>query len=231
MSFELVPLDTIQEIAREYGYWTVFFGILLENAGIPIPGETITLVGGFLAGSGELDYRWVVGSAIAGAVIGDNFGYWIGYVGGWKLLTRLGRLFRLREEQLIKVRDQFAENAAKAVFLGRFIALLRIFAGPLAGTARMPYPKFLLYNFAGAAVWAIVTISVAYFAGTLIPLEQLMEWVSRFAFVVLLVLIAWIAFSYWQNHRIKYVPTLEEPERRDLKLDPPTQTPTAQQAE
>lgn len=72
MSLELIPLDTIQEIARQYGYWAVFGGILLENAGIPIPGETITLAGGFLAGSGELDYWWVLGSALAGAVIGED---------------------------------------------------------------------------------------------------------------------------------------------------------------
>lgn len=201
MSLELIPLDTIQEIARQYGYWAVFGGILLENAGIPIPGETITLAGGFLAGSGELDYWWVLGSALAGAVIGDNFGYWIGYFGGWSLLTRVGRLFRLREEQLIEVRDRFAENAAKAVILGRFIALLRIFAGPLAGTARMPYWKFLLCNLIGAGIWASVTISLAYFAGRLVPLEQLVAWAAQSAFVVLGLLAAWIGLSYWWEHR------------------------------
>jgi membrane protein DedA with SNARE-associated domain len=209
MSIELVPLETIQVIAHEYGYWTIFVGIMLENTGIPIPGETITLVGGFLAGSGELDYWIVLGCAIVGAVIGDNFGYWIGFYGGWPLLTRLGRLFRLREEQLIEVRDQFGENAAKAVFLGRFVALLRIFAGPLAGTVRMPYLKFLVCNFTGAAVWASATVSAAYFAGTLVTLEQLMSWVAQFSFVVLGVIVAWIAIAYWLEHR-KYTNRLEQ---------------------
>jgi membrane protein DedA with SNARE-associated domain len=200
MSLELIPLETIQTIAHQYGYWAIFGGILLENAGIPIPGETITLAGGFLAGSGELDYWWVLGSALAGAVIGDNFGYWIGYLGGWSLITRVGRLFRLKEEQLIAVRDRFAENAAKAVILGRFIALLRIFAGPLAGTARMPYPKFLLCNFIGAGLWAAVTVSLAYFAGQLVPLEQLVSWAAQSAFVVLGLIIAAIGVSYWWEH-------------------------------
>ncbi|MEO8893023.1 MAG: DedA family protein, partial [Coleofasciculaceae cyanobacterium] len=70
MSFEFLSLETIQEIARQYGYWAVFLGIALESIGIPLPGETITIVGGFLAGSGELSYWLVLGSAIAGTVLG-----------------------------------------------------------------------------------------------------------------------------------------------------------------
>lgn len=201
MSLELISLELIQEIAHQYGYWAVFGGILLENTGLPIPGETITLTAGFLAGSGELDYWWVMGSALAGAVIGDNFGYWIGYYGGWPLLTRIGRLFRFKEEQLIDVRDRFAENAPKAVILGRFVALLRIFAGPLAGTVRMPYFNFLLCNLLGAGLWASATVSVAYFAGRLVPLEQLIAWVAQFAFVVLGLLIGWVGLTYWLEHR------------------------------
>jgi membrane protein DedA with SNARE-associated domain len=201
MTLELISLEVIQDIAREYGYWTVFIGIMLENAGIPIPGETITLVGGFLAGSGELDYWLVLGCAIAGAVLGDNFGYWIGYFGGWMVLTRLGRLFRIQETQLISVRDRFADNAARAVFLGRFVALLRIFAGPLAGTAKMPYLKFLACNLAGATVWASVMVSLAYFVGRIVPLDQLIRWVAQFAVVALLLVITWILFSFWMERR------------------------------
>lgn len=225
MSFELVPLETIQEIAREYGCWTVFFGILLENTGIPIPGETITLVGGFLAGSGELDYWYVLGAAIAGAVLGDNFGYWIGYFGGWSLITRLGRLFRIREEQLIAVRDRFADNAAQAVFWGRFIALLRIFAGPLAGTARMPYLKFFVCNLAGAAIWASATVSAAYFIGKVVPLEQLISWISKFSLIVVLLVAAGVGIAYWLEQRTKSN-LLETP---DLGIDCTPKTPSAQQ--
>jgi membrane protein DedA with SNARE-associated domain len=205
MSIELVSLETVQQVAHDYGYWSVFFGIMLENAGLPIPGETITLVGGFLAGSGELDYWLVLGSAIAGAVIGDNFGYWLGYYGGWSLMTRLGKLFRITEEQLLEAREQFSKNADKAVFLGRFIALLRIFAGPMAGIARMPYPRFIACNLAGAAVWAVATISAAYFAGAIVPIEVLMSWASRFTFAVLGVIAAWLAGGYLLDNRTKVV--------------------------
>jgi membrane protein DedA with SNARE-associated domain len=201
MAIELMSLETIQEIAHQYGYGAVFGGILLENAGIPLPGETITLVGGFLAGSGELSYWGVLGSAIAGAVIGDSCGYFLGAYGGWKLMTRLGSLFRIQEAQLENIRDQFSRNAAKAVFLGRFIALLRIFAGPLAGIAKMPYSKFLVYNFAGATVWAIVMVSLAFFIGQVIPLEQLIRWVAQFGIGALILVVAAIAAPIWLESR------------------------------
>lgn len=201
MSFELVPLDTIQAIAHEYGYWTVFLGIMLENTGVPIPGETITIVGGFLAGSGDLDYWLVLLSAVAGGVIGNNFGYWVGYYGGWSLITRIGRLFRIKEEQLISVRDRFAENAASAVFWGRFVALLRIFAAPLAGTVKMPYLQFFACNLAGAAVWAAATVSAAYFAGRIVPLEQVLAWMSQFALGVLGIVAVGFGVAYWLEHR------------------------------
>jgi membrane protein DedA with SNARE-associated domain len=198
---ELISLQTIQEIAREYGYWAIFFGIMLENAGVPLPGETITLVGGFLAGSGELTYGWVLACATGGAVIGDNIGYWIGYYGGWRLLTRLGRLFRIQETQLIRVRDQFGQNAAKAVFFGRFVALLRIFAGPLAGTVRMPYIKFLACNLAGAAIWAAAMVSLSFFVGQLVPLPTLIAWVAEFALIALGLVVFWIGVVIWLETR------------------------------
>lgn len=196
---EFVSLETLQDIARQYGYFAVFFGILLENAGIPLPGETITLVGGFLAGSGELSYVWVLGTAAIGAIIGDNIGYWIGFYGGWPLVIRVGRLFRLTEAQLLKARDQFARNASKAVFLGRFVALLRIFAGPLAGTARMAYPQFLFWNAAGAATWATVMVTLSYFVGRVISLETLISWVAQFAILALVLVVGWVAVLIWSE--------------------------------
>ena len=198
---EFVSLETLQEIASQYGYIAIFFGILLENAGIPLPGETITLVGGFLAGSGELQYWGVLGTALCGAIIGDNIGYWVGFYGGWSLLTRIGRLFKLTEAQLVGVRDQFANNAAKAVFLGRFVALLRIFAGPLAGTAKMPYAQFLLWNAAGALAWASAMVSLSYFVGRLIPLSELISWVAQFAILALALVVGWIIFSIWRERQ------------------------------
>ena len=206
MSFEFFDLDTLQEIARLYGYWAVFVGIAIENTGIPMPGETVVIVGGFLAGSGELDYWLVLGSAIAGAVLGDNFGYWVGRVGGWKLLVKIGRIFRLQEQQLEEARDRYRKNAMQAVFFGRFVTLLRIFAGPLAGITQMPYKQFLLCNLGGAAVWASTIVSLAFFLGKIVPLEQIISWIAQFGIAALLLVIILLLAPLIWNYGQKLLP-------------------------
>ena len=201
MSLEFISLESIQDIAHEYGYWAIFFGILLENLGIPLPGETVTLVGGFLAGSDELSYWLVLSDATAGAFLGGTFGYWIGRIGGWSLLVKLAGILRISEARIVNIKEQFSENAAKAVFFGRFFALLRIFAAPLAGIAEISFPKFMVYNLAGATAWASVMVSLAFFAGKIISLEQLVTWVSQFAILALLILIALIFIPLWLESR------------------------------
>ncbi len=201
MSLEFISLENIQEIAHQYGYWAIFLGIMLENLGLPLPGETITIVGGFLAGSKELNYWIVLGCAIAGAVLGGNFGYWIGRAGGWKLLVTAGSFFRIKEEKLESLKTQFSENAGKTVFLGRFLALLRVFASPLAGIVEMPYLKFSIYNLAGAVSWATVMVTLSFFVGQIIPLEQLINLAAKFALVALVIVVAWIAIPIWLESR------------------------------
>lgn len=198
---ELISLEILQDIAREYGYWAVFCGILLENMGIPIPGETVTLVGGFLAGSHELNVWYVFAAATVGAIIGDSGGYLLGYYGGWPLLVRIGSWLKISEAKLEAVRDRFSQSAGKAVLLGRFVALLRVFAGPLAGITRMPYHQFLLCNTIGAATWAGAMVSLSYFLGRLVPLSQLMHWVTQFTGVALAVVIAWVIIAWWMESR------------------------------
>lgn len=199
MSIELFTLDNIQDIAHQYGYWAVFVGIAIENMGIPLPGETITIVGGFLAGSGELTYWWVLASAIAGAILGDNFGYWIGRLGGWQLLVKVGRIFQIQEQQLELAKERYSKNAAQAVFLGRFVTLLRIFAGPLAGITQMPYGKFLLCNFGGATVWAATIVTLAFFLGRIVSLEQIISWIAQVGVAALLLIVAVLLFpTLWE---------------------------------
>ncbi len=193
MSFDFISLEAIQNLAHTYGYWFIFFGIMLENAGIPIPGETITLVGGFLAGSGELNYVLVLACATSGAIIGDNCGYWIGRWGGIKVLENIGKLFRLSHEDIARAREKFIGNADRAVFFGRFIALLRIFAGPMAGLSGMPYGRFLFFNAAGAIAWSLTMTSLAYFAGSFIPLDKLVGYMARFGIFALLALFTWLS--------------------------------------
>jgi membrane protein DedA with SNARE-associated domain len=198
---EFLSVEVIKEIAEKYGYLSVFTGILLENLGIPLPGETITIVGGFLAGSGELYYPLVLLSAASGAFTGGICGYFIGQYGGWSLMQKLGSFFRVSEKQLAEIKGKFAENAVKAVFFGRFIALLRIFASPMAGVAGMPFGQFLGVNAASALTWATVMTSLSFFVGKFVSLDQLLAWVSQFALVALAIAIAWIVVPIWLENR------------------------------
>ncbi len=201
MSLEFVSLEKIEEIAQQYGYWAVFGGILLENLGIPLPGETVTLIGGFLAGSGQLNYWFVLGSAILGAVIGGTCGYWIGRFAGWPFLVKLSSLLRIPEHRVEESKTKFSENAAKAVFFGRFIALLRVLAGLLAGIAEMPFGKFFLYNLAGAVVWASVMVTLSFFLGQFVSLEELVGLAGQFTIVALIIVVAWIVVPLWLESR------------------------------
>jgi membrane protein DedA with SNARE-associated domain len=203
MSFEFLSPEIIEQIAQKYGYWAVFFGIFLENLGLPIPGETVTIVGGFLAGSHQLDVRWVLVDAAFGAAAGGTVGYAIGAKGGWALLTKLGKLLRFQESQLESLRTKFSENSGKAVFFGRFIALFRIFASPLAGISGMPFWTFMGYNVAGAVTWASVMVGLSYFAGQVVPLEKLIDFATQFAFVALLLVATAIGLPLWLESRKK----------------------------
>lgn len=194
-----ISLDTLQTLAHQYGYWVVCFGILFENLGLPLPGEAIVLVGGFLAGEGDLNYFGVLGSAIAGSTIGGTCGYWVGHFGGWSLLSRAGRLVNMSEERLLEIKDGFSTNAARTVLIGRFVALLRIFASPLAGIAEMPFPRFAFFNTLGACLWALVMVTLAYFAGEIIPLSRLVSSVSQFGLFVLLAIAAWLLWPRLHN--------------------------------
>jgi membrane protein DedA with SNARE-associated domain len=198
---EFLSLETIQSLATQYGYLAVFVGILLENLGIPLPGETITIVGGFLAGSGALNYWFVLGSAAMGAFIGGIGGYFVGKYGGWKLILAGAKIFRIQEIQLEEIKTKFSENAVKAVFFGRFIPLVRIFSSPMAGVVEMPFTKFLGVNLAGAMTWASVMTTLAFFVGRVVSLEQLLEWVSKFAILALLIAIGFIVVPIWLESR------------------------------
>ena len=189
MELHAASLDDLQQLLSRWGYLVIFLGMLLENAGLPLPGETLTLIGGYAAGSGQMDLLGVIASALAGAVLGDNIGYWVGRRLGWGLLLRVGRLLRQRPEQLEQLRQTFLRHAGLSVFLGRFVAVLRVLAGPMAGAVAMPYRRFLLCNVAGALVWASTMVSLAWLGGRWIPLEQMLQGVVQFGLGALLVVV------------------------------------------
>ena len=148
------------------------------------------------AGSGELNYSLVLTSAVGGAILGDSFGYWLGRWGGMGALEKIGKVFRLPLEELEEAREKFRGSAERAVFFGRFIAVLRIFAGPMAGISGMPYGRFLLFNALGALLWGTIMVTVAYFAGRFIPLATLVTLVVRIGLVGLGLVALWFGGSW-----------------------------------
>ena len=175
-----LDMATLQDVLGRWGYLLIFAAMLLENAGLPLPGETVTLLGGYAAGSGQLNILGVMGAAAGGAVLGDNIGYWVGRRLGWGLILKVGRWLGQSPAQLEKLRDQFLRHAGKSVLLGRFVAVLRVVAGPMAGAVGMPYPKFLLCNVVGATLWATTMVSLAWLGGRWIPVERMVKGVVEF---------------------------------------------------
>ena len=179
-------MATLQDVLGRWGYLVIFAAMLLENAGVPLPGETVTLLGGYAAGSGQLNVFGVMAAAAGGAVLGDNIGYWVGKRLGWGLILKVGRWLGQSPAQLDKLRDQFLRHAGKSVLLGRFVAVLRVVAGPMAGAVGMPYPRFFLCNVAGATLWAVTMVSLAWLGGRWIPVERMVKGVVEFGLGALL---------------------------------------------
>ncbi len=160
------PLQILQNALHVIGYPAVTLFILVESAGIPLPGETVVLLASFSAATdGELSLPIIMACAAFGAIMGDTIGFYVGRTGGRRFAERFGRYFFLKIEHLDKAEKFFARHGAKAVFLGRFISPLRIWAALLAGMNRMPWRTFLVYNSLGGVIWAIYISLLGYFAG------------------------------------------------------------------
>jgi membrane protein DedA with SNARE-associated domain len=152
-----------------YGYWIVGAIVALESMGIPMPGETILIAAAlYAATTHQLDIGLVIASAAAGAVVGDNIGYWIGREGGYRLLLRYGGQIGITERRIKLGQYLFLRHGGKVVFLGRFVAVLRAFAAFLAGVNRMSWPHFFLANVAGGVVWSTIFGVGAYVFGAAI---------------------------------------------------------------
>jgi len=152
-----------------YGYWIVFTAILLDNAGLPIPGELMLLAFGVVAKDGHLDVVMGLIVAATAAMLGDSLGYWIGRIGGARVLARLGRTPR------------FAPGHASVVF-GRFVIGARVLLAPLAGLTRMPFHRLLAFDAIGCFVWAGLFIVIGYASGMkLETMQQGLQMVSATA--------------------------------------------------
>lgn len=197
-------LDRLIELVSRldhWGYLIIFLGATLEAAaflGLIVPGESLVLLGGFLASRGLLDPYDLVFVVAVGAIIGDSIGYELGRHLGRPWLIRYGRWIGLRPAHLERVDDFFARHGGKTIFLGRFIGFLRALAPFVAGSSRMRYRQFLPYNVAGGILWSITFVLLGYFLGASWHVAE--RWIGHASVIVggaLLLVIALVWLWRW----------------------------------
>jgi len=196
--------ERIFEILRthftHHGYLTMAAALLLENAGVPVPGETILLFASFLAYSQhELSLPWIIVVGTIACTVGDNLGYMIGHHGGRPPLERYKHLFHISQAHLDHAEKLFERHGPRVVFVARFIFGMRVITGPLAGVLRMPWKAFALFNFLGAALWVTVISSIGYLFGQ--HWARLLRIVRNLNVGLLVVAALIVAFLWWRHRK------------------------------
>lgn len=159
------PLAHLAPLLEDYGYLAVGALVLLDNGGIPVPGQTILVAAAVYAGAGRLNFPAVLAVAVAAAVIGNALGYLIGRKGGRAFVHRWGRYVLLTPARLERAEEFFRRHGAAVVTWARFVDVLRQTNGIIAGTVGMPWRRFMVFNVIGAALWAGVWAGLGYAAG------------------------------------------------------------------
>src|SRR5215212_646160 len=200
-------VDQMLSLIAQYGYLLVFFAVMLESVGIPLPGETILLAAGVMVQQGHLNLGDAIIIGILGAVIGDQIGYWVGRERGHPFVLRWGRYVLVTPEHLAGAERFFAHHGGKAVFVARFVAGLRVFGALVAGISRMHWRTFFFYNALGGALWATAAVMVGYLLGG--SLDLLEQWAGR-ASLLLLGLVGfslafYFAYRWVAGHRAQLV--------------------------
>jgi membrane protein DedA with SNARE-associated domain len=154
---------TVRHFLEHWGYWAILLALLGENAGLPLPGETVLMFASFLSHKASgLSLTWVILVGILAAVLGDNAGFLLGQKLGPRLIRWMKKVFHMDDADIAAAKDQVRRHGSATVFWARFIFGLRTVAGPLAGVLGMPWKRFMLFNALGAAVWVSSMALIGY---------------------------------------------------------------------
>jgi membrane protein DedA with SNARE-associated domain len=199
--------DTAQQLIAHYGYAAIFLVVMLESAGIPMPGETILISAAALAGTKHaLEIQWVIAAAAGGAIVGDNIGFWVGREFGEPLLEKWGDLVGLDARKRMLGRYLFARYGGSIVFFGRFVALLRAFAALLAGANNLAPWRFFVFNALGGIVWATIFGSGGYLLGASIHrVAGPVGW----AMLILALVALLVLWRYFKHHEERLLAAAE----------------------
>jgi membrane protein DedA with SNARE-associated domain len=161
----LAAIIDVEHLIHVAGYPLLVLLVMSETSGVPVPGETALITAALLASKGDLNIELVIVLAAAAAIVGDNIGYLIGRKGGRWALERPGRFHRERLRVIATGEPFFERHGPKAVFFGRFVLGLRVWASWLAGATQMRWRSFLLWNALGGICWATIVGLIAYLLG------------------------------------------------------------------
>ncbi|MGD0569043.1 MAG: DedA family protein [Candidatus Sulfotelmatobacter sp.] len=193
-------LELLRGALVHYGYGAVAFILLLESTGLPLPGETILLLSSFLAFSQhELRLSWIIVVGTLATTAGGELGFALGRYGGRPLIERYQHIFSIRPETVARGERLFERYGAPTVFLARFLFGMRVLASLLAGALHMPWRKFGLFNFLGAAVWVTAICSAGYLFGS--HWGRLAHDLKRLDLAIGIVVVVAALFLWWRNRR------------------------------
>lgn len=199
--------ETVATVLHTYGYAAILLVVALESAGIPMPGETVLISAAIYAGTTQnMTIGWVIASAAAGAIIGDNLGFWVGREAGPPILARFGHLVGLDARRQKLGQYLFRQHGGKIVFFGRFVAFLRAFAALLAGANRVQPVRFFAYNAAGGIVWATIFGLGGYFLGS-----EFHRIAGPFGLVMFVIALVCVVFGwrFYKHHEEKLLSDAE----------------------
>ena len=184
---------------HHYGLLALFLVVMLESAGVPLPGETALVAAGVFASRGELNVAAVIAVSATAAIVGDNLGYWIGRTGGRTVLAR----WRLTAGTLPWAESFFERHGPKTIFLARFFSILRVTAAWMAGVSRMRWWTFFLWNAAGGICWALIVGLVSYYAG-----QAAADAISHYGLIAGVALVALavagvVGFHFWRKRLVE----------------------------
>ncbi len=184
---------------HHYGLLALFLIVMLESAGVPLPGETALIAAGVFASHGELNIAAVIAVAAAAAIIGDNLGYWVGRTGGRSVLTR----WTATSRTLPWAEGFFERHGPKTIFIGRFFSILRVTAAWMAGVSRMHWWTFFLWNAAGGICWALLVGLVAYLFG-----QAAADAIAKYgliggAAIAAVALVGLVGFHFWRKRLVE----------------------------
>lgn len=191
-------VNTVHHYLLAWGYWAIIVGLLGENAGLPLPGETILIFASFLAFKHEhFHYVWIIMAGVVAATAGDN---WVGRTLGRRFINKWKHIFHVDDEDIAAGEGLIKRRGDLTIYVARFIWGLRTLAGPLAGVLRMEWRRFALFNFLGAATWVGIVVLLGYAFGH--EFSSLVDFFEK-ADLAMMVGIAVLGFYFWRRYKKK----------------------------